>query len=1364
MVQEQPTPRDISIPRDTSIPVSPVPSQLQAKSPTQLITEGQIATQTAQLEARMSELKAEQEQYQQNVATLEPLVTADGKYDLSKITDTQWADPTFKLAVKDLFPDTDVDAYLSKLAQLKPYATTENSYDLNAIPPDKWADESFQDAIRDLLPDVDVSNYADYSKLVWELRNPDGSWDLSKITPEQMNNWDFQSAIKAYMGPDTFTNIEQYQKNVRTVSEIPNIRKNADGTFDMSNLTQQDLENPSLQQAISSLFGQDSLNSAIERAKYIYLMRDYKTDKGYNLAAINPENLENDELRKALKILFPNSEVSQALVLADSPIEDIISAVQEKINAGTNWEPVIDPSTGNTIGWEWNPGGLILGQLYADAFSYKIPGAEEKFNALVEWLNQENAAGRIPQPTTPAPSLETDYERIEAGRAETAQRVLGTGEKVPEQWYQSLTPEQQAVVFDLGTEKAIEQITSQIVANKEISANLPSKMQGKILVNEDEYGKLVGQSMREARIPPSALPESERIKLSQYFEVKGLPLQEYLDKKLALINQGLSREEATIEMKMYYPIITATEYAKLDEETLAELGAIIKPTIGEQVRIMAGISPEDTVPTGTQAAKLFGFGAMQVPLAVLPGLATTIYWKNMSPAERAISLSFDALIVLPMAGSISRITKSVATGAIKFIKPEIEVTRTAELVAKSIENEMRATATDLSRVAGEPVSDAWTNMTNKQNKLIELLAKKNELETSRLGATTEKLGILRLEESKTLKKLMDYYKYYDKLSIEKGISQAELSIAEKDLAKLQEIYDQAFTKLEKAKSPFIGATEEDLRSLDNSIEVAKKELKNSAENMVRTFKEQPGWEPASLITERQVIPISELTSSSTPKKLIQYEEDFTRAIISDSSLSPETKKIFEDILERRKALYNIDNLPDDIVRETESIFSDIRNTYLTKEAQGLISQLEKEIKVLNDYLGKYSAEESSYLGKAAAEEITKSAKQALSETITKKQSELIALKFGSLEDLGNEYNRIRKEIEVLRTARDVESPNGAEYSRYTREIARLQEELAPISEKYRWALRDMERWGEPGLESGRAVGIRERAPTTGGGMTTPKIKSPLPSIAQFSLAKALFNAVQRLKISTNPAEVMPEEIFPQIVKEIPEIKPDEFIKLNEVVETALNNAVENKNQGMTEIEIQNALQADLQQLTNLQDLTNSEVSNEAQAEIQNQLESLTKVMTKVAIRERTRLEEPIKMPKKPILLSSLEQFVQLSPKQKEGSVAWKQGFMYKLIYPPYGEENIINSRTPFPGIHTHTGVKSAFETLIKIAEGALPPTIGRDMGIMRIEISTTRSGEPQMRFTEKRALVVSAKSRKKAERATMQSDIPELTRYRNIIQ
>jgi len=88
----------------------------------------------------------------------------------------------------------------------------------------------------------------------------------------------------------------------------------------------------------------------------------------------------------------------------------------------------------------------------------------------------------------------------------------------------------------------------------------------------------------------------------------------------------------------------------------------------------------------------------------------------------------------------------------------------------------------------------------------------------------------------------------------------------------------------------------------------------------------------------------------------------------------------------------------------------------------------------------------------------------------------------------------------------------------------------------------------------------------------------------------------------------------------------------------------------------------------------------------------------------------------------------LTIEQIKGAIGWKQGIMYKAIYPPYGEGDIINSRTPIKGIKYVVGAKSAFLSIARITKGRVPPHLARDMGIMDIRISTPVSGRPRIRF------------------------------------
>lgn len=87
---------------------------------------------------------------------------------------------------------------------------------------------------------------------------------------------------------------------------------------------------------------------------------------------------------------------------------------------------------------------------------------------------------------------------------------------------------------------------------------------------------------------------------------------------------------------------------------------------------------------------------------------------------------------------------------------------------------------------------------------------------------------------------------------------------------------------------------------------------------------------------------------------------------------------------------------------------------------------------------------------------------------------------------------------------------------------------------------------------------------------------------------------------------------------------------------------------------------------------------------------------------------------------------ELTRREKAGAVGWKQGIMYILIWPNYGDKNTHYSREPIPGVPYHTGLKSAARTLVQLG-GKLPPRIQKDMGIMDVTI-TSSGGKPKISF------------------------------------
>ncbi len=92
----------------------------------------------------------------------------------------------------------------------------------------------------------------------------------------------------------------------------------------------------------------------------------------------------------------------------------------------------------------------------------------------------------------------------------------------------------------------------------------------------------------------------------------------------------------------------------------------------------------------------------------------------------------------------------------------------------------------------------------------------------------------------------------------------------------------------------------------------------------------------------------------------------------------------------------------------------------------------------------------------------------------------------------------------------------------------------------------------------------------------------------------------------------------------------------------------------------------------------------------------------------------------------------LTTKEINDAVAWQQGIMHKLIFPPYGQNDIVNSRTPFPGVVSHVNARTAYKALLKKHKGHLPSTIVRDMGMMTFEVTGGNDyGKPKVKVIER---------------------------------
>lgn len=97
----------------------------------------------------------------------------------------------------------------------------------------------------------------------------------------------------------------------------------------------------------------------------------------------------------------------------------------------------------------------------------------------------------------------------------------------------------------------------------------------------------------------------------------------------------------------------------------------------------------------------------------------------------------------------------------------------------------------------------------------------------------------------------------------------------------------------------------------------------------------------------------------------------------------------------------------------------------------------------------------------------------------------------------------------------------------------------------------------------------------------------------------------------------------------------------------------------------------------------------------------------------------------------------LTGEQMAQSVAWKQGFCYKLWHPPFGPTDVVSSLEPFPGVPTLSGPRSAYDSLV--ASGKIPEDARLPMGVFDV-MGSKVGEEPELEYVRK------GKSRRKSPR------------------
>jgi len=211
---------------------------------------------------------------------------------------------------------------------------------------------------------------------------------------------------------------------------------------------------------------------------------------------------------------------------------------------------------------------------------------------------------------------------------------------------------------------------------------------------------------------------------------------------------------------------------------------------------------------------------------------------------------------------------------------------------------------------------------------------------------------------------------------------------------------------------------------------------------------------------------------------------------------------------------------------------------------------------------------------------------------------------------------------------------------------------------------------------------------TGGG-TTVKAK---PSI-RTSIVAAIGVSATTLKPYTGKGA------------EMPVITPATIEKLTTIV----NNVVEAIPVNVVDSELVNAVQNDISNQPAIQNLAKT------------QIQALTKIAVDTIRANPARGKGNVVFP-----IFTSEKTIYLTKKQLEGSWGWRQGFLFKLWYPPFSQKTLISVIRKPPFVQIFTGKGSPQKSL---AGAGIRSTQTARMGIARVKIIKPRKGRARLVFT-----------------------------------
>lgn len=398
----------------------------------------------------------------------------------------------------------------------------------------------------------------------------------------------------------------------------------------------------------------------------------------------------------------------------------------------------------------------------------------------------------------------------------------------------------------------------------------------------------------------------------------------------------------------------------------------------------------------------------------------------------------------------------------------------------------------------------------------------------------------------------------------------------------------------------------------------------------------------------------------------------------------------------------MDDLPREIVRNTQSVVEGLKPSKVN------IKALEREVVTAEVRLKEFQTKFPT----------TPSKWSDLMYELAIKQSKLLQAKGGNILVIQSNLIKMRESLSKARGARR----------------NKIQASIYELEDKLRNAIKGMEiEWGRGGaMSSGNRGGIaiadpRVRPRIGAGGGVGVKLSPVVPKviIMPHIIPLATHYDLGESEFVTIVTKATPDEVIREAIEEamVGETTPDVIKEAQRIIGEAVREATHFKVAGMTDAEIKASIEA----------LVKGMIGEETAAQVRPALEARVKALSKVAIKLGTkigtRLKTSIKW--KPFIIwipdASTGKKRPMTSKELAGAVAWKQGFIYKVIFPPYGEKDIINTREPIKGVKIVMGIRSAYLSIARLG-GKIPPILERDMGIMDIHITTKRRARPRIRF------------------------------------